>query len=198
MSKDTNPPGPPDSNNSGGKIITFPSGERVNTNDVGINSVIGQVGNVHTPEIMDPISVADEVRDRIKYVKKQEIVKALKDNSSTAVTIDALLLEIAEELSHLKFERRKASQEGKNTSNYTVSRINSLRSMAELLLKRKEAALAEKLDLKSPRLQKIFEVWMEFFYESMIKCQIPDHLTDLVFQQMKADMVEWEKRIEAM
>lgn len=197
MSRDSDlPPDSPDS--CGGKVIIFPSGDRINTNDVGVNSVISQVGNVQTPQILDPVSVADEVKDRIKYVKKQEIVKALREDASTAVVIDALLLEIAEELSHLKFERRKASQEGRSTANYTVSRINSLRSMAELLLKRKEAALAEKLDLRSPRLQKIFEVWMEFFYESMLKCQIPDHLTDLVFQQMKADMMDWEKRIEAM
>jgi hypothetical protein len=193
MSKDTDP-----SNEKKGKVITFPSGDKVNTDDVGVNAIIGQVGNVPTPEIIDPVTVAEEVKDRIKYIRKQELVKVIKEDASTASVVDAVLVEIAEELSHLKYERRKAAKEGKNTANYTVSRINSLRSMAELLLKRKEAALAERLDLKSPRLQKIFEVWMEFFSESMVKCQIPDHLIDLVFQQMKADMKDWEKKMETV
>lgn len=192
-------PGPPDSDNKKeGKIITFPSGDRVNTSDVGTDFVVKQTGNIPTPEIIDPVSVAEELKERVKYVKKQELVKVIREDASTAAVIDAVLLEIAEELSHLKFERRKATQDGKNTANYTVSRINSLRSMAELLLKRKEAALAERLDLKSPRIQKIFEVWMEFFHESMVKSQIPDHVIDLVFQQMKADMKDWEKRMETV
>jgi len=192
------PKDPDSSNKKEGKIITLPSGDRINTGEIGVDSIIGQVGNVPTPEIIDPISVAEEVKERIKYVKKQELLKVVKEDGSTAAVIDAVLVEIAEEVSHLKFERRKAAKEGKNTANYTVSRINSLRSMAELLLKRKEAALAERLDLRSPRIQKIFEIWMEFFHESMVKCQIPDHLIDLVFQQMKADMRDWEKRMETV
>lgn len=193
MSKDHNPP---DDEKKEGKIITFPTGDRVNSNDVGAGFIVGQSGNIPTAEIVDPITITEEVKERVKYVKKQELVKVLKDDASTAVIIDAVMFEIAEELAHLKFERRKAAKDGKNTANYTVSRINSLRSLAELLLKRKEAALAERLDLRSPRLQKIFEIWMEFFHESMVKCQIPDHVIDLVFQQMKVDMKDWEKRME--
>jgi hypothetical protein len=180
------------------KLLIFPGGRKVDPDGVGADYIVNQAGIVPTPEIIDPAAVEREIRERVKYVNQQELVKAVKEGASTAATIDLLLLEIAEELGHLKFERRKATKNGKNTLNYTLSRITSLKNLADLLLKRKEAALAERLDLKSPRFQKIFEIWMEFFYESMEKCQIENKVIDLVFQQMKADMKDWEKKMETV
>ena len=187
-----------DDKSKDGKVLTFPGGEKVDADGVGVDYIVGQTGNVPTPEIIDPVALSKEVRERVDYVNKQEVVRVIKDGASTAETIDILLLEIAEEISHIKFERRKASKDGKSTLNFTISRINSLKNLAELLLKRKEAALAERLDLKSPRFQQIFQIWMEFFYDSMGKCGIESKVIDLVFQQMKADMKDWEKKMDTV
>jgi len=73
--------------------------------------------------------------------------------------------------------------------------MNSLQKLAELLLKRREADRDEELDLRSPRFQAVFKVWMEFFNEAMDKVGIDQKIVDLVFQQMKADMVDWEKKM---
>jgi hypothetical protein len=185
-----------DDKSKDGKVLTFPGGEKVDAEGVGADYIVGQTGNVPTPEIVDQEELDKDVRRRIKFVSSQEIVTKLKDGVSTAEAIDILLVEIAEELSHIKYERRKVAKDGKSTLNYTISRVNSLKNLAELLLKRKEAALAERLDLKSPRLQKIFQIWMEFFYDSMTKCGIEERIVDLVFQQMKADMKDWEKKMD--
>ncbi len=184
---------PPDK----GKLIVFPGGKKVDPKDVGAGYIIGRTGDVPTPDIIDPVAVDEEVRKRIDYVNKQELVEVVRKGANTAATIDILLLEIAEEISHLKWERRKTAREGKNTSNYTIQRINGLRSLAEVLLKRKEAALAERLDLKSPRFQAVFKVWMEFFYSSMEKAGVDQATMDTVFEQMRADMVDWEVKMEA-
>lgn len=184
---------PPDK----GKLIVFPGGKKIDPEDVGAGYIVGQAGDVPTPDIVDPVAVDEEVRKRIEYVNKQELVQIVKKGANTASTIDILLLEIAEEISHLKFERRKVAREGKNTSNYTVQRINGLRSLAEVLLKRKEAALAERLDLKSPRFQAVFKIWMEFFYSSMDKAGVDQATMDTVFEQMRADMIDWEVKMEA-
>ena len=180
-----------------GKLIVFPGGREVDPNDVGADYIIGQTGEVPTPDIIDPVAVDEEVRKRVEYVNGQELMRAVKKGANTAETVDILLIEIAEEISHLKWERRKAAREGKNTSNYTIQRINGLRSLVEVLLKRKEAALAERLDLKSPRFQAVFKVWMEFFYSSMEKAGVDQATMDTVFEQMKADMIDWEIKMEA-
>ena len=186
---------PTDHDVKNGKLIAFPGGKSINPEEIGTDFIISGVPPIPTPEIIDPQDLDKENREREQYVKKQELVQAAERRAPTSEWIDVALKEIAEEASHLKFERRKASREGKNTSNFTVMRSGVLRQLVEILLKRKEAALAERLDLKSPRIQNILKCWMEFVYTSMQKVGIGDEEIDLVFQQMKADMLDWEKRI---
>ena len=129
------------------------------------------------------------------FVYKEALTRTIVEKKSTLDIIDVVLQEIAEELGHLKFERRKAAKDGKNTANYTIGRINSLGRLADLLLKKKESMMNEELDLKSSRFQEVFRVWMEFFHDSMEKSGISPEIIDVVFQQMKADMVDWEKKM---
>lgn len=176
-------------------LIVFPGGKKVDPSKVGADYVVRQAGDVPTPELVDPSEASEELRVRKKYVGDQELVRASKDHATTGEMMDLLVQEIAEELAHLKYERRKAAREGKNTANYSVGRMNSLQKLAELLLKRREADRDEELDLRSPRFQAVFKVWMEFFNEAMDKVGIDQKIVDLVFQQMKADMVDWEKKM---
>jgi hypothetical protein len=199
MDDDTKPPFDDEganSKNGNGHLIVFPGGKTMNPKDVGADFVVGGSGQVPTGELLDPADVKASLRDRVSYVKSQPLVKAMAEGASS-VAMDTLLLEIAEEISHLKWERREAAKSGRSTAQHTVARINGLRALAETLIRRKEAAIAENLDLKSPRLQKIFKVWMQFFYEAMEKSDVPPEIINVVFQQMKADMIGWERRMEA-
>ena len=186
---------PKDDEVKNGRLIAFPGGKSVDADEIGAGFVIAGVPSVPTPELIDPQDLDRENREREQYVKGQELVQIAERRGSTEEWIDVTLKEIAEEASHLKFERRKASKEGKNTANFVSLRVGALRQLTEVLLKRKEAALAERLDLKSPRFQAILKLWMEFVYTTMQKVGIDDQEIDLFFNQMKADMLEWEKKI---
>lgn len=178
-----------------GRLIVFPGGQ-VDTEDIGVPYVVRQGGQVPTADLIDPVSVAEDLKNRIAFVKGQELVRVLERGGSTSETIDVLLKEIAEELAHLKWERRSLTASGKSSANHTMGRVAGLRNLAEMLFKRKEAALAEKLDLKSPRMQKLFQTFLSFFHSSMEKCGVASEEIDLVFNQMKADMSDWEKKME--
>jgi hypothetical protein len=156
----TNPPSGDDDGGNGknSHLIVFPGGKTLDPKDVGADFVGGS-GQIPMGELLDPDDVKRDLRERMAYVKDQPLVKAMGEGSAQAM--DVLLVEIAEEISHLKWERRKAAKDGKNTAQFTVARINGLRSLAEALIRRKEAAIAEHLDLKSPRLQKIFSFSMK-------------------------------------
>lgn len=186
---------PKDDEVKNGKLIAFPGGKSVDSSEVGTPFVVAGVPSVPTPELIDPEQIDRENREREQYVKGQELVQIAERGGSTEEWIDTTLKEIAEEAAHLKFERRKASREGKSTANFANLRVGTLRQLTEVLLKRKEAALAERLDLKSPRFQKVLKLWMEFVYVSMQKSGVEDEVIDLVFNQMKADMLDWEKKI---
>ena len=190
MSDDTS-----DKEDKKSNIISFPGGKST-PKDLGADYVISQSNVVSTNDIPDTATINREISERKSYVKNQELVKSIESGSPTGSIIDQVLLEIAEELSHLKYERRKAVKEGKSTIQHTVFRVSSLKSLTELLIKRKEASLSERLDLKSPRFQAVFKVWMNFFHESMDKVGIPQEQIDLVFQQMRTDMLDWEKKMD--
>ncbi len=183
-----------------GNLIVLPGGRTVSpSEDLGIDYVASQTaGSSDVPGvgIIDPVAIDAEVRERDRFVQDQKLVDVVRRKGQTSEIIETALLEIAEELAHIKYERRKAAKDGKNTANYSMGRISGLHNLANLLLKRQEAARGERLDLKSPRLQAIFKIWMEFFYESMEKSGVESQIIDLVFQQMKADMIGWEKRMD--
>lgn len=181
-----------------GKLLTFPGGKKLDPSEVGAEFVVGQSGHIPTPELQDPSQVEKDYRERLAFVQNQELVRAVDRKASTSEMIDVLLKEISEETSHLKFEREKVSKSGKSTVNFNMARIASLRSLAELLLKRKEVDLAEHVDFKSERFQKIFNLWIEFFHDSMEKSGVTAEVIDLVFKQMRADMIDWEKKMDAV
>lgn len=182
-----------------GNFISLPNGEQVTPEELGADFVLGSSdSNFKVPELVDSSDAAKGFREREEFVAKQPLVKAINDKHSSVEVVDQLVKEIAEELSHLKYERQRAAKEGKNTTNITVNRIASLRQLADVLLKRMENARAEQLNLKSPRFREVLKLWMEFVYESMQKTNLADEVIDLVFRQMEADMIDWEKRVSEL
>ena len=179
----------------GGDIITFPGGKKVDSNEVGTTYVVGQGGDLPTAELIDPQSITRELQKRDSYVRNQALVVAIDSKAPVSDVIDAVMSEIAEELAHLKYERKKAAEDGKNTANYTISRVASLRQLADVLQKRQENTRAERLDLKSPKFKQILHSWMEFVYNSLVKSEVPEVTIDVIFKQMEADMIDWEKSL---
>ncbi len=177
------------------KIIKFPGGKSVNPAGLGAPYVIGPSAHIPTPDIIDPLEIEQQLRERTDYVRKQDLVRATSEQASTAELIDIILKEIAEESAHVKYERRELSKQGKSTINHTMQRVAMLKQLAETLLKRKEADIASQLDLKSPRVQKMLQLWLEFIYAAMQQSGINEETIVVVLQTMKAGMLGWEQKI---
>ncbi len=179
-----------------GKLLVLPGGKTVNTADIGMpGSIVGPSGNIPTPELIDPQAAEKELREREAYVKRQELVEAARRKGATSEMIELAIVEIAEELAHLKFERRKTAAEGKPTVQHTIARISMLRNLADVLLKRQENNRQERMDFRSPEFKKVIHEWLEFIHESLQKAGIGDNDIDLVFKQIEVDMSDWEKRV---
>lgn len=180
-------------------VIQFPNGKSVDPNEVGIEEYFAApVGTIPQSELIDPRDTARELRDRQEYIENQELVRVARNNSPTSATIDVILMEIAEELSHLKWERRQSAKKGKNTASLTIARIGTLKQMTDILIKRKETSLNERLTTKDPRIQKLFEIWVEMFHSSMEKCGVTPEIMDLIFSQIKTEMLDWETKMESI
>jgi hypothetical protein len=180
---------------NGEKYITLSNGEVIDTEEIGTDYIVGAAKEDTIPELVDPHKISKDVLEREEFVSRQELTVKTSGGYDAKDLITTVVKEIAEELSNLKYERKRAAREGKNTANYTISRVTALRQLADLLLKRLENARAEELDLKSPRFREVLKLWMEFVYESMVKVQVSDQVIDLVFRQIEADMKDWEQRV---
>jgi hypothetical protein len=199
MKNDGEPPKDDESLKDGevrGKLLILPGGKRIDTDDIGMKGVlIGSSGTVSTAEVLDPRASERELREREDYVKRQELVQAATRRGAASEMVELAIVEIAEELAHLKFERRKAAKEGKPIVQHTIARIAMLRNLADVLLKRQENSRAERMDFRSPEFKKVIHQWLEFVHESMQKAGVKDNDIDLTFRQIEADMADWEKRI---
>jgi hypothetical protein len=176
---------------SNGAQITLPDGKQIDSVSIGAEFVVDQSGQIPECELLDE----DQLSEYEDFAKKQSLVRASLEGTSTSVFIDLVIREISEEISHLKFERQKAMREGKNFSNFTMARIASLKSLADTLLKKLQTSSESELDFKSPVIQKMFKLWMEFFYDSMKKSGVDKVNIDLVFGQIQSDLPDWEKRL---
>lgn len=176
-----------------GTLLVFPGGKTIDTTEVGADYILTQGGQVTTPELIDRLAAAADLKEREKYVKNQELVRSLKEKASVSDIVDLVMEEIGEELAHLKYERKKAAKDGKNTANYTISRISSLKQLADSLMKRMENARNERMDIRSPEFKKILHLWLEYVHSSMVKQGLQDATIDLVFKQMEVDMKDWEQ-----
>lgn len=192
MGKDNSGDGPPKDN-----LIPFPGRESVDPKEVGIDSYYAMpVGSVPQGELMDPRAIAMELQERREYVDGQSLVIISKEGAPTASTIDAILVEIAEEMAHLKWERRNLAKKGKSTAQLTIARVTGLKQLTDILIKRKETSLNERISMKDPRIQKLLEMFMEMFYSACEKCSVSPEVIDLIFSQIKTDMVDWETKME--
>jgi len=186
MSDDKKPSKPP------GKLLQFPN------KDLDEDYVMGTLDpDVLVGDLIDPKEMAETVRERSDYVKKQELMRALDRNAPFPDFLNLLIREIVEELSHQKYERKVAARNGKSTTNHSVARIASLRTLVDIVNKKQDSDRTERLDLSSARFQVVLRLWMEFVHTSMVKSGIRDKDIDIVFAQMKADMVDWEKLVVA-
>jgi hypothetical protein len=179
-----------------GKLIVLPNGRKVHTGDIGMQgSIVGPSGNVPTAEVVDPTEAERDLREREAYVKRQELVQSATKRGPTGEMIELAIQEIAEELAHLKYERRKTAKEGKPTVQHTIARIAALRNLADVLLKRQENTRAERMDFRSPEFKKVVHEWLAFMDNAMQKAGLGENEIDLVFKQIQADMADWEKSV---
>lgn len=173
------------------KIIPFP-----NRHPEDEDYVMGTLDpDAIIPDLIDPKEISDQIQERTSYIKNQELIRALDRKAPMPEFLDLLIREIVEELLHQKYERKITARNGKSTTNHSVARIASLRTLVEILNRRQDSDRSDRLDLSSPRFKIVLRLWMEFVHESMVKSGIAGKDIDLVFNQMKADMIDWEKKI---
>lgn len=185
------------SGDSESPIISIP-GKKVWDQTLGgsdyiIASVSGDTTDV--PEVVDQKSIDLDISRRQIFHENSQLTALIETRSTPAEIIDGIIAEIAEELSHIKYERQKNIQEGRPSSSMSIKRIESLRTLADILIKKADSFKSSSIDFRNPKFKAVIRLWMEFVYDAMQKVGVDDATIDMVFKQLETDIVDWEKKV---
>lgn len=161
--------------------------------DYVIASVSGDTTDV--PEVLDKKSIDLDISRRQIFHENSHLTTLIETRSTPAEIVDGIISEIAEELSHIKYERQRSIQEGRPSSAMSIKRIESLRTLADILIKKSDSFKSSSIDFRNPKFKAVIRLWMEFVYDAMQKVGVDDATIDMVFKQLETDIVDWEKKV---
>ena len=85
--------------------------------------------------------------------------------------------------------------EGRSSSAMSIKRIESLRVLADLLIKKSESFKSSSIDFRNPKFKAVIRLWMELVYDALQKVGVDEAVIDMVFKQLEADIVDWERKV---
>jgi hypothetical protein len=137
--------------------------------------------------------VAEIVRRKNDSILKDPVLQAVKTSPEDAAVLHQVVLALGEEAASLGFERLEAERDGKETSNISIRRVNTLKALADTWLKRKDQIVSRGIDLNSPVFKALLQYLLETFQEALVETGERPEMVEAVFARLGKLMSEgWE------
>jgi len=139
-------------------------------------------------------AVAEMIRQKEKALDEDPIMAHVKRDPESSDVLHFALQALAEEAASIGFERKEAERRGEFTSDLSIRRVNTLKTLVDTWLKRKEQVSAKEIDLKSPMFQALFGFMLETVGDAMNTCGVRRELIETVFSKLAKEMEsgQWE------
>jgi hypothetical protein len=134
---------------------------------------------------------AEMAQERERFVDLDAVVQDCKDGKDTLERLRSLQLQMAREAAALQFTRLEQEKYGKETAQISTRRLNALKLVADIELEIKKLG-TNVLDLHSEKVQKLFQLWIEFIKEAA--SPLPPEQSDLFFNRLENLMSDWEEK----
>lgn len=122
------------------------------------------------------------------FIENDPLMQRIDQNIDDDQVLHLIMRGFAEESASLTFERREAERTGKETSQLSIRRINALRNLGDVFLKRKEQLAGKVIDMDSPAFAKLFTFMTETFREALINGGVGPDQVEVVFQSLARRM----------
>lgn len=127
-------------------------------------------------------------------IKADPILQAIINDPESTDVLHVIMLALAEEQASIRAERVEAERNGKETSSFSVRRLNALRAVVDTWLRRKDQTASKDLDFKSPGFRAVFRYIMETFKEALDSCGVTPGMAQTVMARSgKMFDDDWEK-----
>jgi hypothetical protein len=146
--------------------------------------------------VAPPPEVVEEVRQQKRdYIADDNLLKIVRRGSNSFELLDKLIEEIAEETASMKFDR--SHNEGKTADTVKISKQRSLilKSIADLIVIKRELAQNEVLNLKGAKMQAVFKFLIGLVRDSLAQVEgVTDEQKELFFMRLQKNLVNFEER----
>lgn len=141
-------------------------------------------------------AVAEMVKRKKEAINNDPLLVSVKTKPEDIEVLQQVVLALGEEAASLGFERKEAERTGRESSNISVRRVNTLKAMADTWLKRRDQLVSKGVDINSPAFKAVLQYLLETFKGAMLACGIEADMVDTVFARLSQEMgEEWETEV---
>jgi len=129
-------------------------------------------------------------------VRNDALIKGLLGDENIYDLVNTVLIELAEETASLKFERIKLEERDQSTGTISVRRAQVLKMVMDALVQRRNIALNDFINLKSPQWQIIFSHLMLKIRQTFLDLNYNTEQIELFFQSLQKNLEGFEEEAE--
>jgi len=132
-------------------------------------------------------------KEKAEFIEEDPIVKAIQGRVDTATLMQRLKEEVAREAAAIHFQSLESGKFGRDSIQASSRRIDALKRIAELELEIKKLG-ADTLDLRSERMQKLFQYIVAAFREGCVSTGMSPEQIDILFNRLSTNLEGWEEK----
>lgn len=124
-----------------------------------------------------------------------ELINTLMFQPESPVVLDYVLKELASEVTSLKRDRRNKTNTGMSTTQVSARRVDALKKIGDMWLKRQELNKKSFIDIKSDEFQLILSSLLSKVKDVMIDMTLSSETIKVFFTKLSEDLKSWEEEL---
>lgn len=131
-----------------------------------------------------------------EVIKRDALLRGMLNDDGVFDLLDVVLAEMAEEGASLKYERIKKEFNDEATDRISLRRANILKMISDSLIQKRNLALNDLVNLKSPQWQVVFKQLMDRVQQTFLDLEYSSEQVELFFQKLQGNLEGFEEDTE--
>lgn len=136
------------------------------------------------------------IPDKKDIIKSDPLLKGLMNENGTFELLDIVIAEMAEEGASLKYERIKKEFDDEPTDRISLRRTNILKMITDALIQKRNLALNDFVNLRSPQWQVVFGELLSKVRQTFGELSYSSEQMELFFEKLQDNLEGFEEDTE--
>jgi hypothetical protein len=137
-----------------------------------------------------------KVPDKKSVISQDTLLKGVSGDEGTFELLDIVIAELAEESASLKYERIKKEFDDEPTDRISLRRANILKMVSDAIIQKRNLALNDFINLRSPQWQVVFGELMDKIRITFEDLGYSSEQMELFFEKLQTHLETFEEDTE--